>query len=68
MYAFNFDPELLGTFFGLDFNIDITIETDWFVVLRNLKVLRHIWIEVILTSEAAIRRNLAIKSEPNQNR
>ena len=33
MDAFDFDAELLGTFFSIDFYIDITIETDGFVIL-----------------------------------
>jgi hypothetical protein len=63
MYALNLDPELLWTFFSFDFNIDIAIETDWLVILRDLEVLWHIWVEVVLTSKAAIRRNAAIKGE-----
>jgi hypothetical protein len=33
MYALNFDAELAWAFIGIDLNIDISIETDWFVVL-----------------------------------
>ena len=67
MYAFNLNAELLSAFFGFDFNINIAIETDWLVILRNLEVLWHIWIEVILASKAAIRRDLAVKGESNQD-
>jgi len=67
VYAFNLNTELLWTFFGLDFNINVSIKTDGLVILRNLEVLRHIWIEVILTSKAAIRRNLAVKGKSNQD-
>ena len=67
MDAFDFNAELLWTFFCIDFNIDITIETDGFVILRNLEVLRHIWVEVILASKTAIGSNLAVECKANQD-
>ncbi len=44
-----------------DLNIDITINADWFVILGNLEVLRHIWIEVVLASKAAKWRDRTVK-------
>ena len=61
MHPLDFNAELLWAFLGFNLYIDITIETDGLVILLDLKVLRHIWVEVILASKAAIGRNLAVQ-------
>jgi len=61
MYTFDFNPKILRAFVGIDSDIKITVDTDRLVILRSLKILWHIWIEVILTGKTAVRSDRAIQ-------
>ncbi|CAB5076110.1 unannotated protein [freshwater metagenome] len=67
MNAFDLYTESLHAFVSLNFDIEVTVKTNRFVVLADLKVLWHIWVEVILAGKTAPFGNLAIKRKPNQD-
>ena len=68
MNALDLNAEDLWTFFSIDSDIKITIDADWLVILRGLEVLWHIWIEVVLTGEAAKGRNRAVQRKADTDR
>src|SRR5450631_149883 len=48
-------------------DVEIALDTQRFVVLRDLVVLRHVGIEVVLAGEAAPRRDAAVQRQPDAN-
>src|SRR5665213_1129810 len=64
MYALDFDPHN----FALNLDVEISLDAQRLVVLRDLEVLRHVGIEVVLASEPAPRRDRAVQGEADSDR
>src|SRR3954453_16715334 len=51
-----------------DLDLEVTVDAQRFVVLRDLVVLRHVRIEVVLAREATPRRDAAVEREADPDR
>jgi hypothetical protein len=73
--------ELAGVFFHVrpldlhppggavfQWRIEVAVDGDRLVVLRNLVILGHVRVEVVLPGEAAPRHDLAVQRQPDPNR
>ena len=61
VHAFDFNAKDLRTVRRIDCDIEVAVEAQRLVVLTDLIILGHIWIEVILTSKATPLRNVAVQ-------
>src|SRR5699024_7330177 len=52
----------------LELDVEVTVEGDGLVVLRDLVVLRLVRVEVVLPGEAAVRRDRAVQRETDLDR
>src|SRR5450755_837373 len=49
-------------------DVEVAVDAERLVVLRNLKVLRHVGIEIVLSREPTPRRDRAVQSETDADR
>ena len=68
MHTFNFYAHNLGTIRCLNRDIQIAVKTQRLVILTDLVILGHIWIEVVLACKATPFSNIAIQCQANPNR
>ena len=54
--------------FALNLDVEISLDAQRLVVLRDLEVLRHVGVEVVLTGEPAPRRDRAVQGETDPDR
>src|SRR5664279_5087443 len=64
MNALDANPHYLA----IHLDVEVALDAQRFVVLRDLIVLRHVGIEVVLASEPAPWRDAAMQREPDANR
>src|SRR5699024_5660656 len=68
VHPFDLHPVLAQPLGGVDGDVEVTIHTDRFVVLRDLVVLRHVRVEVVLPGEPAPRGDGAVQRQPEPDR
>src|SRR6056297_668142 len=65
--TFDLHPELPGAIVGGNDNIEVTVETQWLVVLTDLVVLGHVGIEVVLACKTTPRGDVAVQSQAHSD-